>query len=126
MFVRFRQTKHHLQVSLVENRRIDRHVRQEHVAGVPADIQGKILGDIHACIPMATLDEIQAAKIEAAEADEHSWSGLHEMHTEQIAKAEGQIVDLKIEAEKTAAGAAEAKDRVERLKRREDVDPGGS
>jgi hypothetical protein len=154
MFVRFRQTKRRLQVSLVETRRIDGRVDQEHVAGlgsvpvppssqdrltfwgrlherlsrlsnrVPADIQGKILGDIHARIPMVTLDEIQAAKIEIAEADERSWSGLHEMHTEQIAKAEGQIVDLKIEAEKTAAGAAEAKDRIERLKRGEDVASG--
>jgi len=34
MFVRFRQTKHHLQVSLVETRRIDGRVRQEHVASL--------------------------------------------------------------------------------------------
>ena len=34
MFVRFRQTKHRLQVSLVETRRIDGHVRQGHVASL--------------------------------------------------------------------------------------------
>jgi len=154
MFVRFRQTKRRLQVSLVDTRRVDGRVRHEHIASlgsvpvppslqdrltfwrrlherlsrlsnrVSADIQGKILGDIHARIPMVTPDEIQVAKIEVAEADERSWSGLHQMHTKQIAKAEGQIVDLKIEAETAAAAAAEAKDRIERLKRGEDVASG--
>jgi hypothetical protein len=161
MFVRFRQTKRRLQVSLAENRRIDGRVRQEHVANfgsvpvppslqdrltfwqrlherlsrlsnrVQADIQGKILGDIHASIPMVTLDEVQAAKIEAAEADERFWLGLHEMHTERIeghgrviAGAEGQIAASKAEAEKCAAAATEAKDRIERLKRGEDVASG--
>jgi hypothetical protein len=46
------------------------------------------------------------------------------MHTKQIAKGEGRIVDLKIEAETAATAAAEAKDRVERLKRGEDVASG--
>jgi hypothetical protein len=32
MFVRFRQTKYRLQVSLVETRRVEGRVRQEHVA----------------------------------------------------------------------------------------------
>jgi hypothetical protein len=94
-------------------------------------MQGKILGDIHARIPMATLDEIQAAKIEAAEADERFWSRLHGMHTEHmeghgrlIAGSEGQIAASKAGAEKCAAAATEAKDRVERLKRGEDVASG--
>jgi hypothetical protein len=161
MFVRFRQTKRRLQVSLAETRRIDGRVQQEYVASfgsvpvppsvqdrlafwrrlherlsrlsnrVPADIQGEILGDIHARIPMATLDEIQAAKIEAAEADERFWSGLYGMHTEQmeghkrlIAGAEGQIAARKAEAEKCAAAATETKDRIERLKRGEDIGRG--
>jgi hypothetical protein len=161
MFVRFRQAKHRLQVTLAENRRMDGRVRQEHVASlgsvpvppslqdrlafwqrlherlsrlsnrVLADIQGKILGDIHARIPMVTLDEVQAAKIEAAEADERFLSRLHGMHTEQmeghgrlIAGAEGQIAAIKAEAEKCAAAATDAKDRIERLKRGEDVASG--
>jgi hypothetical protein len=161
MFVRFRQITHRLQVSLVETHRVDGRVRHEHIVSlgsvpvppslqdrlafwqrlherlsrlsnrVPADMQGKILGDIHARIPMVTLDEIQAAKIEAAEADERFWSGLHEMHTKQIeghgrliAAAEGQIAASKAEVEKCAAEAAQAKDRVERLKRGEDVASG--
>ena len=121
MFVRFRQTKYRLQVSLVESRRIDGRVQQEYVASlgsvpvppslqdrlafwqrlherlsrlsnrVPADIQGKILGDIHARIPMVTLDEVQAAKIEAAEADERFLSRLHGMHTEQM-EGHGRLI----------------------------------
>jgi hypothetical protein len=84
MFARFRQTDHRLQVSLVETRRIDGKVRHEHVASfgsveVPPSVedritfwqrlherlaklsnrvdvtaQAKILGDIHARIPMVT------------------------------------------------------------------------
>jgi hypothetical protein len=87
-------------------------------------MQGKLLGDIHARIPMVTPDEIQAAKIEAAEADERFWSRLHDGHTGQIeghgrliAKAEAKIADIKAQAEG-------AKDRVERLKRGEDVASG--
>jgi hypothetical protein len=161
MFVRFRQTKHRLQVSLVETRRVADRVRHEHVASlgavpvppslqdrlafwqrlherlsrlsnrVPTDIRGKVLGDIHARIPMVTLDQVQAAKIEAAEADEQFLSRLHGMHTEQmeghgrlIAGAEGQLAAQKAEAEKCAAAATEAKDRIERLKRGEDVASG--
>jgi hypothetical protein len=47
MFVRFRQTLSSLQVSLVENRRIDGKVRHEHVAG---------LGSIPE--PMTTADRV--------------------------------------------------------------------
>jgi hypothetical protein len=91
----------------------------------------KVLGAIHARIPMVTPDEIQAAKIEAAEAAERCWSRLHDGHTGQmeghgqlIAKAEGKIAAIKVEAEKCAAKVAEAKDRAERLKRGEDVASG--
>jgi hypothetical protein len=161
MFVRFRQTKHRLQVSLVETRRIDGRVRHEHIASlgsvpvppslqdrmtfwhrlherlsrlsnrVTAEIQEKVLGAIHARIPIMTLDEIQAAKIEAAEAHERHWSDLRDMHTDQIerhgrlvASAEGQIAAIRVEVEKCATEAAEAKDRAERLKRGEDVASG--
>jgi hypothetical protein len=92
MFVRFRQTQTRLQVSLIETRRIDGRVRHEHIASlgtvdappsveeriafwqrlherlaklsnrVDPAMQGTILGDIHARIPMVTLDEQQALK----------------------------------------------------------------
>jgi hypothetical protein len=87
MFVRFRETPSRLQVSIVETRRLDGRVRHEHIASlgsietplsvsgrivfwqqvnerlgrlsnrVVAAAQGKIRGDIHARIPMVTLDE---------------------------------------------------------------------
>ena len=87
MFVRFRQTRHRLQLSLAETRRIDGRVRHEHIASLgsienspttrariafwqllherlaklsnridPAT-QGRILGAVHAQIPMVTPDE---------------------------------------------------------------------
>jgi hypothetical protein len=87
MFVRFRGTRRRLQVSLVETRRIDGKVCHEHIASfgsvpksasvddriafwqrlherlakltnrVDAAMQGKILGAIHARIPMVIVDE---------------------------------------------------------------------
>jgi hypothetical protein len=45
---------------------------------VDAAMQGKVLGEVHARIPMVTLDAQQALKLENAEADERFWSGLHE------------------------------------------------
>jgi hypothetical protein len=68
MFVRFRQTKHRLQVSLVGTRRDGGKVRQEHIAQ---------LGSVE--IPptaMVTLDEQRAKQLENAEAEERFWTGI--------------------------------------------------
>ena len=161
MFVRFRQTKRRVQVSLVENRRGDGRVRQEHIAWlgaiatepsiddriafwrqlherlamlsnrVDANTQAKVLADIHARIPMVMIEEQHGLKLENAETDERFWTGLREMHEEQIegqrqliASAERAIAKGQSAAANAAANAAEAKDRAERLKRGEDV-PGG-
>ena len=161
MFARFRQTKHRLQVSLVETRRIDGKVRHEHVASfssveVPPSVedritfwqrlherlaklsnrvdvtaQTKILGDIHARIPMVTLDEQQAAKLENAKAEERLWSNIHDLHagTVEDHKGLGAIVERKVaEGQVEMATAATyrdaAKEQRELLERGEDV-PGG-
>jgi hypothetical protein len=162
MFVRFRQAKHRLQVSLIETRRVDGKVCHEHIAGlgaietpepstearlafwqqlherlaklanrVDAAMQGKVLGDIHARVPMVTLDEQRALQLENTEADEWFWSGLRDMHQGQadghvqlVRTAEGAIAESQAAAAGAATKAADAKDRVERLKRGEDV-PGG-
>jgi hypothetical protein len=94
-------------------------------------MQGKVLGDIHSRIPMVTLDEQQALKLANAEADERFWTGLRAMHEEQVeghkglvAVAERTIARGQAGAAEAAAKAGEVKDRVERLKRGEDV-PGG-
>lgn len=100
MFVRFR-------------RRVDGKVRPEHIAAlgsvgdpatvaervafwgqlhrrldklsnrIGADDQAKIIGAIHARIPMVTIDEQCALQRENAEADEKFWSGLQDMNAEQ-------------------------------------------
>jgi hypothetical protein len=161
MFVRFRQTKRRLQVSLGETRRAKGRVRHEHIASlgtveVPLTVRGrvafwhhlherltklsnrldtgmqaKVLGDVHARVPMVTVDEQREVKVENAEADERLWSALHEMHKEQseghkqiVVEAQGVIAKSQSAAAEAAAKAAEAKERAERLKRGEDA-PGG-
>jgi hypothetical protein len=161
MFPRFRQTDYRLQVSLVETRRTAGKVRHEHVAGlgsvewppsvedriafwqrlherlaklsnrVDATAQAKILGAIHARIPMVTLDEQRALQLENAKSDERWWETIHNMHAgtvddhmalagtveRKVAEAQAGMVD-------TAAKREAAKVRRERLERGEDV-PGG-
>jgi hypothetical protein len=113
MFARFHQTPSRLQVSLRESRRIDGKPRCEHIASlgsipeptttadrvafwarlhqrlaklsnrIGAEDQEKILGSVHARIPMVTIDDMRAVQRENAEADEKFWSGLQGMDTEQ-------------------------------------------
>jgi len=112
-FARFRHTKRRLQVSLVETRRDDGRVLHEHIASlgsvetppsvdermtfwarlherlaklsnrVDAATQAKLLGDIHARIPMVTLEEQRSLKLVNAEGHERFWTGLHGMHEAQ-------------------------------------------
>jgi len=161
MFVRFRQNKSRLQVSLVETRRSGGKVRHEHVASfgsvewppsaeariafwqrlherlatlsnrVDATAQAKILGEIHARIPMVTLDEQRALQLRNAEADERFWSSLHDMHAGTVedhkglaAFVERKVVEGQAEMAKAATHRDTAKERRERLERGEDV-PGG-
>src|SRR5262245_62402918 len=150
-----------MQVSLVESRRTDGKVRHEHIAqlgSVPleptiayrikfwqrlhekmarlsnrvgAEAQAKLLGDIHARIPMVTPDEQRELQRENAEADGKFWSWLKESWAKQ---AEGHK-QLSANAAKTAAeaeaqaSAAEekaktAKERIEQLDKGETVTGG--
>ncbi len=161
MFVRFRQSETRLQVSLVETRRIDGKVRHEHLASfgsvevtpsvedrlafwqrlherlaklsnrVDATAQAKILGDIHARIPMVTLNQQQALKLENAEAEEQFWTRIHDIHAATVEQHKGlaTTVESKVttgQAEMATAASHRdaAKERRERLQRGEDV-PGG-
>jgi hypothetical protein len=161
MFVRFRQTKHRLQASLIETRRIDGKVRHEHIASlgsvevpltvgsrlafwqrlherlaklsnrIDAAMQSKILGAVHARIPMVTPDEQRALQLENAEADERFWAGQRDMdqanaeNHKGLATAVGHaIADMQAAAADADTKAAIAKERSERIKRGEDV-PGG-
>jgi hypothetical protein len=149
MFVRFRQTPSRLQVSVVEGRRVGGKVRHEQIAGlgsilVPAAIadrvafwarlhqrfarlsnrigaedQEKIIGSVHARIPMITIDDMRAVQRENAEADEKFWSGLQDMnagmaegHKEVAANSARIAADAEAGAAAAAEKAAVAKDRI--------------
>ena len=161
MFPRFRQTDFRLQVSLVETRRTAGKVRHEHVASlgsverppsvegrlafwqrlherlaklsnrVDAAAQAKILGAIHARVPMVTLDEQRAAQLENTKADEKFWETIHDMHAGTVedhkalaATVERAIAEGQAGMADTGAKREAVKQRRERLERGEDV-PGG-
>jgi hypothetical protein len=161
MFVRYRQTESRLQVSLVETSRIDGKVRHEHIASfgsveVPPSVghriafwrrlherlaklsnrldattQAKLLGDIHARIPMVTVDEQRALQLRNAEADEQFWTEVHDMHAGTVEEHKGlagsverKVTKGQAEMLKAASYRDAAKERRGRLQRGEDV-PGG-
>ena len=161
MFVRFRQAGHRLQASLIETRRLDGKVRHEHIASlgsiilppsvadritfwqrlherlaklsnrVDAETHGKVLGAVHARVPMVTADEQRALQLENAKADADFWDCLADMHAGTAAdhkglaeRAERSAAEGEIERAKAAEHAARAKERVERIERGENVDGG--
>jgi hypothetical protein len=113
MFVRFRQTPHRLQLSLVETRREGGKVRHEHIASLGAIItpltvadrvafwtslhqrldrlsnrldgegQAKILAAVHARVPMPTVDETRQLQLDVAKQHETVWRIYH-VRTEGI------------------------------------------
>jgi hypothetical protein len=117
MFVRFRETPRRLQLSLVETRRNNGKVRHEHVASLGAvatpltvagrvefwqglhqrlgrlsnrvdgEMQAKILGAVHARLPMPTVDETHALRLEEAKQHEAAWRIRH-VTTEEIVEVE--------------------------------------
>ena len=161
MFVRFRETAYRLQLSLVETCRVNGKVKAEHVASLgsiatPQTVagrvafwarlherlarlsnrldgaaQGKVLGAVHARIPMVTPDEQRALQLENAKADAGQWDRLHGIHAataedhkglaatvaSTIAKAEGHAAEA-------ASNAKAARGRVERIERGENVEGG--
>jgi hypothetical protein len=161
MFVRIRQARSRIQVSVITTRRVDGKVRHEHVAGlgsiggspsvadrvdfwrqlherlgrlgnrVDATVQAKILGEVHARIPMPTIDEVRSVQLENAEAEERVWTGLSDMHFE-MAEGQQQVATLASQSAATTKAAAEtartkreeARGRIERLKRGEAVSGG--
>ena len=159
--VRFRQRETRLQVSLVETRRVDGRVQHEHVASlgsieVPPSVEdriafwkrlherlaklsnrldatarAKLLGDVHARIPMVTVEEQRALQLRNAEADERFWTSLHDLHAGTVEEHQGlamtvehRVAEGQAEMAKVAIHRDAAKERRERLQRGEDV-PGG-
>jgi hypothetical protein len=161
MFVRFRMSGARLRASLVETRRVEGKVRHEHIASLGTIDAGlsiadriafwqqlhhrldrlanrldtvayaKVLGEIHAHIPMATFEEVRALQIANAEADERLWHQLSELQAEQAesnsqlaTKAGHAAAEAKEQAANASTKAEAARDRVERLKRGEAVASG--
>jgi hypothetical protein len=159
MFVRFRQTASRLQLSLVVTRRSGSKVCHEHVASlgsvprrpsiadriefwnrlhqrlaklsnrVDTETQAKILGGIHARVPMVTVDEQRELQVENAKADEQFWDGLHRMHAGTVNDHKGLAAHVakaiaEAEASKAEARAKAARERVERIHRGENVSGG--
>jgi hypothetical protein len=98
---------------------------------VDAATQAKVFGSIHERVPMVVVDEQRAVQLRNAEADERFWSGMRDNnqatiddHRRLIAAAERAIAVAEQARAAAAAEATAAKDRVDRIKRGEDV-PGG-
>src|SRR5262249_7157412 len=160
MFVRFRQTKTTLQVTLLAGRRVSRRVRQEQVAALgaikltmtvsgreacwrelhamlarlgnrlSADVPAKILASVQARIPTVTAEERCAHEIALAEREREVWDGMRDLLAERAAgQAElaGEVSAASMAARASAEGAflrsSAAHDRIERLRRGEQVSP---
>jgi hypothetical protein len=161
MFARFRQNRSRLQVSLLETRRIESKVQNEHLASlgsvempqtvearlafwqrlherfaklsnrVDAATQGKILTDIHARIPMVTLDEQSGLQLRNAESDEQLWTTMRSLSEDNLVglkqladETERSMAEIKPLITNADAKAATARDRAARLKRGEAVSGG--
>src|SRR5881394_3303493 len=111
MFVRFRQSRNRLQVSLVASRRVDGKVSVEHIAGlgtvddppsirerlkfwarlpdrldrlanrIGSEDRTKLLGAVHARVPMVTIAEQRALQLENAKADADFWERVRDHQT---------------------------------------------
>jgi hypothetical protein len=98
---------------------------------VDPETQAKILGAICPTVPMVTADEQRALQLENAEADEQFWSTLEGLHASGVedqkglaATVERAIASGQEGAAAAAAQLAVARERVERIKKGEDVQGG--
>jgi hypothetical protein len=135
-----------MQVSIVETRRTGGKVRHEHVAGLGSiempptvsgrvafwralrerlgrlgnrldpETQARLLGSVHARIPIVTPDEQRALQRENFEADEKFWTDLHDLHAGTVEDKKGlaanvgrEIAEAQAELAKTAARRDTAK-----------------
>jgi hypothetical protein len=161
MFVRFRETPTRLQLSLVETRREGGKVRHEHIASLgsiktPLSVaariefwrklhdrltklgnrvdpatQAKLLGDVHARVPMVTAEEQRALQLENAKADAVQWTSMHGMQVATVEDQKGLAATVasaitrgEAEAAQAQAKAKTAHERVERIERGENVEGG--
>jgi hypothetical protein len=98
---------------------------------VTAEDHGKVLGAIHVRVPMVTPDEQRALQLENAKADARFWDNLAEMHGDVaqghkglIAVAERTVANSENAKAASAEHVAQAKDRIARIERGENVEGG--
>jgi hypothetical protein len=160
MFARFRETQTTLQVTLLAGRRVDGRVRHELVATlgsirlpmtidgreafwrrlhetlarlgnrIPADTQGKIMGQVHERIPMVTADQRREHEIGLAEREQKVWGALRDVFAEEAAGMEGVAASATATAAEghrrandVGTWATDAGERAERLRRGDDNVP---
>lgn len=158
MFVRFRQSGSRLQASLIETQRVDSKVRHEHIASLGSiddpptvadradfwrrlherlsqlsnrlDVasQAKLMGEVHARVPMPMIEDIRALQLQNSEADEKFWIGLRDMrqataddHKQLLATIQQAIETAEADAKAAAEKASDAGERASRLRAGEDV-----
>ena len=96
-----------------------------------AAAQAKVMAAVHARIPMVTADEQRALQLENAKDDLRFWDALADMHASTVegnkglaAAAERTIAKSEAERANAAEHVEQAKERIARIERGEDV-PGG-
>jgi hypothetical protein len=156
MFVRFRETRRRLQVSLVETHRSDGKVQHEHIGGLgsvptPPDVvdriafwaslhqrlaklgnrvdaaaAAKVLAAVHARIAMVTAEEQRGLQLENAKADAEFWNDFADLHAGTVDGHKGLVAaaEKTIARSASAEHATQAKDRIARIERGEDVQGG--
>jgi hypothetical protein len=127
-----------MQVSIVETRRTGGKVRHEHVAGLGSiempptvsgrmafwkalygrlgrlgnrldpETQARLLGSVHARIPIVTPDEQRALQRENFEADEKFWTNLHDLHAGTVEDKKGLAAKVGCEIAEGQAELAKA------------------
>ena len=148
MHIRSRLHHRRLQISLVDTQRADGKVRQEHVASLAfwtqvhprlsrldnrlsPEMRARVMGELHAVVPMVSIDAAIAGKIETADRNLQRSTKLRDMFQEMVSAKKAMLVQLQRDIAEGEAQAAKMdgavkrdQDKLTRLKAGEDVPVG--
>jgi hypothetical protein len=86
------------------------------------EAQARVLAAVHERVPMVTADEQRALQLAKAESEERFWAGMVDLNQATLAAAvAGKVGAPEAAAAAAAAEAAAVRDRIERIRRGEDV-----
>jgi hypothetical protein len=144
MHIRSRRHHRRLQISLIDTRRIDGKVRQEHVASlgsVPPDAsvqdrvafwtqvhprlsrldnrldpatRGRVMGELHKLVPMVPVDTAVADKIKAATRNVKQSATMRDMFQETVAAKKAMVAKLQVDIAEGETHVANMADAVKR------------